>query len=98
MAADRDGGVGGLKLDRANRGPMPPAIFLRAIRHGVAAGACRLAARATGRQAWHGRADRQSQLAVSALGHAAARSATPAKNIWGVSGTPSAVARSSKRA
>ena len=59
-------------LDRANRGPEPSAEILRAIRHGVAAGACRLAARATGQSLWGRKADEQSAKARDMLGHAAA--------------------------
>ena len=39
-------------LDRANSGPEPCAEILRAIRHGVAAGACSVAARETRDPKW----------------------------------------------
>lgn len=39
-------------LDRANSGPEPTAEILRAIRHGIAAGACRAAFGATGDAMW----------------------------------------------
>ena len=58
-------------LDRANSGPEPTAEILRAIRHGVAAGACRVAARATGQAVWERKADDQSAKARGMLGHAA---------------------------
>lgn len=61
-------------LDRANSGPEPAAEILRAIRHGVAAGACRVAARATGNGAWGRKANERSAKARDMLGHAAARS------------------------
>lgn len=39
-------------LNKANSGPEPTAEILRAIRHGVAAGACRAAFGATGDAKW----------------------------------------------
>lgn len=72
-----------MKLDRANSGPEPPAAFLRAIRHGVAAGACRQAARATGNGAWgrtaahqRGKAKRCLHYAATAVGTACASAST----------------------
>lgn len=68
-----------MKLDRANSGREPPARFLRAIRHGVAAGACRVAARASGDVRWVRTAARQSGLVVVQLDHAAAASASASR-------------------
>lgn len=47
-------------LDKANSGPEPTVEILRAIRHGVAAGAFRAAGQATGDAGWDLRADEQS--------------------------------------
>lgn len=63
-----------MMLDRANSGPEPSAEILRAIRHGVAAGACRVAARATGQALWGRKADKHSSKARAMLVHAAALS------------------------
>lgn len=46
-------------LDRANSGPEPAVEILRAIRHGAAAGACRVAARETRSAYWAGMAEDQ---------------------------------------
>ena len=50
-----------------NGGRAPSANILRAIRHGVAAGACRVAARATGDALWSREAERQSLAASDYL-------------------------------
>lgn len=55
-----------------NGGRAPSANILRAIRHGVAAGACRVAARATGDALWSREAERQRQLVGEALHQAVA--------------------------
>ena len=60
-------------LDSANSGPEPTVEILRAIRHGVAAGAFRAAGRATGDAAWCRKANEQSANARRVL-HQAARS------------------------
>lgn len=60
-------------LDRANSGPEPSAEILRAIRHGVAAGAWRVAGRASGQADCFSRADSHSVKARANL-HQAARS------------------------
>lgn len=60
-------------LDRANSGPEPCAEILRAIRHGVAAGACSVAARETGSAYWAGMAVGQREKAKVLL-HQATRS------------------------
>lgn len=54
-------------LDKANSGPEPTVEILRAIRHGVAAGACRAAGRATGDTAWLRKAAEQSAAARANL-------------------------------
>ena len=59
-------------LDRANSGPEPTVGILRAIRHGIAAGACRAAGRATGDAAWLRKAAEQSQASRANLHQAAA--------------------------
>lgn len=63
-------------LDTANGGREPQPHILRAIRHGIAAGACRRAARADPAQAerWSGLAGAQSRLAAAQLNHAGALS------------------------
>lgn len=58
-------------LDRANSGPAPDAAILRAIRHGVAAGACRVAAEATGKAGWKAKAEAMHHAAAADLHHAA---------------------------
>ena len=58
-------------LDEANGGAFPPAGILRAIRHGVAAGACRAAARETSETHWARLADQHHRLVGQALSHAA---------------------------
>lgn len=58
-------------LDRGNSGVAPSAEILRAIRHGVAAGACRVAWRATGESAWLRTAAEQSRAAERRLHQAA---------------------------
>lgn len=65
-------------LDRANSGPEPTAVVLQAILHGVAAGACRVAAREDrGRSAhWLGLANEQRAKARGALAHAASTDAS----------------------
>lgn len=60
-------------LDRANSGPEPTVEILRAIRHGVAAGACRAAGRATGDANWTRKAVEQSRASRTNL-HQAIRS------------------------
>lgn len=50
-------------LDRANTGPEPSAEILRAIRHGVAAGACSVAARETRDPKWWRLAQEQREKA-----------------------------------
>lgn len=57
-------------LDRANSGPEPSAEILRAIRHGVAAGACSVAARETRDPKWWRLAQEQREKARAALHHA----------------------------
>lgn len=54
-------------LDRANSGPEPSAEILRAIRHGVAAGACSVAARETRDPKWWRLAQEQREKAKGAL-------------------------------
>lgn len=58
-------------LDRANSGPEPSAEILRAIRHGVAAGACSVAARETRDPKWWRLAQEQREKARGALHQAA---------------------------
>lgn len=58
-------------LDRANGGPEPSEDILRAILHGVAAGACRVAARETGSAYWAGMAADQRAKARARLHQAA---------------------------
>lgn len=58
-------------LDRANSGPEPSGDILRAILHGVAAGACEVAARETGSAYWAGMAADQRAKASARLHHAA---------------------------
>ena len=60
-------------LDRANSGPEPTAEILRAIRHGVAAGAFRAAGRATGDAGWCRKADEQSAKVRKVLHQATSR-------------------------
>lgn len=60
-----------MRLDRANGGAEPPAEILRAIRHGIAAGACAEAARALGSDYWAQVADQQSAMARERLHQAA---------------------------
>lgn len=82
-------------LDRANSGRAPDANILRAIRHAVAASACRAAWRASGDVRWERTSAEQSGLATGRLHQAAAAcSSDAAKNISGDSCTPSALARS----
>lgn len=76
-------------LDRANSGPEPDGEILRAILHGAAAGACRVAARETGSAYWAGMAEDQRVKAKARL-HQAASSA---KNISAEMSLPSALAR-----
>lgn len=59
-------------LDRANSGPEPSAEILRAIRHGVAAGAWRVAGRASGQADCFSRADGHSVKVRANLHQAAA--------------------------
>jgi len=54
-------------LDRANSGPEPAAEILRAIRHGVAAGACSVAARETRDPKWWRLAQEQREKARAIL-------------------------------
>ncbi len=61
-------------LDRANSGPEPSAEILRAIRHGVAAGACSVAARETRDPKWWRLAQDQREKARGALHQASALS------------------------
>lgn len=79
-------------LDRANSGPEPSAEILGAIRHGVAAGAWRVAGRASGQADCFSRADGHSVKVRANLDHAA-RSDGAAKNMSGVISTPSFNAR-----
>lgn len=60
-------------LDAANGGVAPHPSVLKAIRHGIAAGACHKAARADPAQAerWRGLASEQGRLCRAALGHSA---------------------------
>ncbi|WP_374322865.1 hypothetical protein [Brevundimonas sp.] len=58
-------------LDSANGGPEPDADILRAILHGVAAGACQVAARETGSAYWAGMAADQRGKARVLLHQAA---------------------------
>lgn len=60
-------------LDSANSGPEPTVEILRAIRHGVAAGAFRAAGRATGDAAWIRKADDQRENVRRALHQATSR-------------------------
>lgn len=64
-------------LDRANSGPEPSAEILRAIRHGVAAGAWRVAGRASGRADCFSRADGHSLKARLDLHQATASAISP---------------------
>lgn len=57
-------------LDRTNSGPEPSAEILRAIRHGVAAGACSVAARETRDPKWWRLAQEQREKARGALHYA----------------------------
>ena len=54
-------------LDRANSGEAPEANILRAIRHAVAASACRAVVRAGGDVRWERTAVEQSRLATKRL-------------------------------
>lgn len=56
-----------MKLDRGNGGPSPPHEVLRAILHGVAAGACEVAARETGAARWSRTAEDQREKARALL-------------------------------
>lgn len=69
-------------LDRANSGPEPSEDILRAILHGVAAGACQAAARETGSAYWAGMAQDQRKKAEMLLHHAAARFCSAADSSW----------------
>ena len=60
-------------LDRANSGLEPSGDILRAILHGVAAGACQVAGRESGSDYWYGMAADQRAKATERL-HAASRS------------------------
>lgn len=62
-------------LDRANSGLEPCAEILRAIRHGVAAGACSVAARETGGAYWAALAADQREKAKVMLHQASTWSA-----------------------
>ena len=62
-------------LDKANSGPEPAVEIMRAIRHGVAAGACSVAARETGSAYWAGMAEDQRGKARALLHHAASPAA-----------------------
>lgn len=80
MAAGGDGRAGGDGvMGPGNGGRAPSANILRAIRHGVAAGACRVAARATGDGMWSREAERQSLLVGEALHQAT--SLSPARAV-----------------
>ena len=59
-------------LDEANRGREPGEDILRAILHGVAAGACQVAAREFGSAYWAGMAVAQRTKARAYLHQAAA--------------------------
>lgn len=61
-------------LDSANGGPEPDADILRAILHGVAAGACQVAARETSSAYWAGMAQDQRKKADVLLHQAASAS------------------------
>lgn len=61
-----------MMLDPANGGPEPSAEILRAIRHGIAAGACEVAARETRSAYWAGMAVDQREKATVLLHQAAA--------------------------
>lgn len=78
-------------LDRANSGPEPSAEILRAIRHGVAAGACSVAARETRDPKWWRLAQEQREKARGALHHAGPSALTMPR------ATSSAVRRSAAR-
>ncbi len=69
-------------LDRANSGPEPSAEILRAIRHGVAAGAWRVAGRASGQADCFSRADGHSEKARASLHQAAPRSVLPGSSSF----------------
>ena len=58
-------------MDRGNGGQEPGGAWLQAILHGVAAGACRVAARETGDITWAEEAGLQSMKATRSLHHAA---------------------------
>jgi len=62
-----------VKMGPGNNGPEPPANILRAIRHGVAAGACRVAARADSarRGLWEAQAKTQRFYVIDLLHQAA---------------------------
>ena len=79
-----------------NDGPEPPASILRAIRHGVAAGACVVACRETGDLRWTITATDQRELAGWMLHHTPSPAFT--KNMSGDKMTPSARARSKSAA
>jgi hypothetical protein len=83
-------------LDRANSGPEPSAEILRAIRHGVAAGACSVAARETRDPKWWRLAQEQREKARCALHQADARLSREARRpmACGVGSSPSMAARS----
>lgn len=61
-------------LDKANRGGEPSAEILRAIRHGVAAAACRSAFSSTGDDKWAKAASHHHEVSRQHLHQAAARS------------------------
>ena len=81
-------------LDRANSGPVPSGYVLRAILHGVAAGACRVAARedATRRAHWAALAADQSAKARVRL-HQAASAVGRSNRLAAPAASSSKVAR-----
>lgn len=82
-------------LDRANRGPEPTAEILRAIRHGVAAGACREAWRATGDSLWLSKSVGHSAMVRERLHQAAPALDAALASAEDVGASPSISARRS---
>ena len=81
-----------MKMGPGNDGPEPPVNILRAIRYGVAAGACRAAAEAGGGDHFEQAAVEQTRLAGTVLHQAAAFSAAQRSSASSL-----ATARSSTR-
>lgn len=62
-----------MRMGPGNDGPEPPANILRAIRHGVASGACLAAFRVSRDVDWARMAEQQSGFARDVLHHANCR-------------------------